>query len=215
VIHGGSPVVLLLVVAVAAALLRWHLWRAVVFVAPRSVRVEADTPDDSVPVTGSLESTHEALLKLGFSLLGTHVEHPRLRRPTMCWDYVDAKRSAFATLYEGPEGRAQLDFLTPTEGGGFVLTANYRRPSREVKHRYLSGALEGASSDRLWAVHQRRIPELGAPAAEWTLEGRVAAARAWLQGPGAVELRLQNAVGLLWTVGALGMVGAAMFGRSS
>jgi len=154
-------------------------------------------------------------LKLGFTLLGTHVEHAKLRKPVVSWDYVDEKHTAFATLHEGLNGRARLYYFTPTANGGFVLTANYRRPSREVKHRYLSGGLEGVSADRLWAAHQRRIPELGEPKADWTLEGRVAAAHAWFQGPGATELRLQNAVGLLWTVGALGMVGAALFGRSS
>jgi hypothetical protein len=211
----GSPAMAVLVVAVASVLLWWNLWRAIIFLFPGSVQLQVDAPPGMTPVTGALEGTHDELVQHGFKLLGTHLEHPRLGRTQLSWDYVDGQQQAFASLHVGARGRARLYLLTPTENGGFVLTANYRRPSREVKQRYLAGALEEVSFDRLWAAHQRRIPEVGTPKAEWTLEGRVAAGRAWFQGPGALELRLQNAVGLLWTVGALGMVGAAMFGRRS
>ena len=103
-------------------------------------------------------------------------------------------------------------FLTPTVGSGFVITGNHHRPARELKGRYLSGALESLSAARVFTAHLRRVPEIGAPAGDYTQEARLAAAGAWFAGPGAVEVRQQNALGLLWTVGTVGMVAAAIFG---
>jgi len=93
-----------------------------------------------------------------------------------------------------------------------VLSANSRRPGANVPGRYLSGALIGVSVERLLKAHLRRMSEMGAPKAVWSIEGRLAAARAWYSDVGKTELRQQHAVGLLWTLGALGMVGASLLG---
>ena len=203
-----------LVVLVAAALLRWHLWRAVIFLAPSSVRIEADSPPGMASIPSALEATHDAFVALGFEHLGTHFEHPRFGRRVLHFDYVHREKQVFAAVHAGLEGQALFTLLTPTHGGGSALTASFRRPCRDLKGRYVSGGLEGAAPERLLKAHLRRVPEAGTPEADWSLEGRVAAARAWYAGTGKGEVRQQNAVGLLWTLGALGMVGAAFFGRS-
>ena len=214
-IDAHSPWVLGLVVLAAAALLRWHLWRAVLFLSPASMRVIADSPPGMASVPSSLEATHDALGALGFEHLGTHLEHPRFGRKLLLFDYVHREKQTFASVSEGPDGVARYSFFTPSAGGGFALTASFRKPGREVKGRVLSGGLEGANPERLFKAHVRRVAEVGPPEAEWTLEGRVAAQLAWYAGSGKPEVRQQNAVGLLWTLGALGMVGAAFLGRSS
>ncbi len=211
----GHPGIRFLVVVVAAVLLRWHLWRAWAFVLPTSIRTEQESPPDTDPVPGALEATHEQLKKLGFAWLGTRLEHPRFGKKLVNYDYAHAELGAFATLYEGLGGAPRLYFFTPTKGGGYVLTANFRRPTRIVEGRYLSGYLEVSDVERLLKAHARRIPELGGADGVWTMDGRLDAARKWFAGFGKAEVRQQNAVGLLWTCGAIGMVGAAIFGRST
>lgn len=192
-----------------AFLIRRELWRALICLFPQSVRVEVDTPDPDVQVPAPLEATWEALQKLGFLPLGSHVEHPFAVAPTVHYDAVHAGHHVFASVSCARFEQPRLVLFTPTDGGG-VVTANYRRPAREVSGHYLSGGLEGASADRLVNAHLRRLAGVGAPKASWTLEGRVEAARAWYRGAGKVELRQQHVVGLLWTAGGLGMVGAAL-----
>lgn len=199
---------------VGALLLWWNLWRALLFFRPTSVRVLADAPPGAEGVPGALEGPHEALLKLGFSPLGTHLEHPLLGDALSLYDYALPGEKTFASLFADRHGEPRLLLLSPAKGGGFVLTADHRRVAREVKGAYLSGGVPGATPERLLKVHTRRLAELGAGDAEWTQDGRVSLALAWYRGAGAVELRLQNAVGLLWTLGALGMVGAAIFGKA-
>lgn len=209
------PAQVLFVVVMAAVLLRWNLWRAVAFVSPASVLLDVDTPAEHAQVPGALEPAHATLTGLGFTFLGTHLEHPRFGKRLVTWDYVHPTEQVFASLTLGLGGQPRLYFFTPTAGGGFVLTADHRRPAREVKGHYLSGSVEGAAPDRLLKVHLRRVPEVGAPQGPWTLDGRVVAARNWYLGAGKTEVRQQNAVGLLWSLGAIGMVGAAFLGRSS
>jgi hypothetical protein len=205
----GHPAYAAVAVLVALILLRLHLWRAVLFLRPEWVHVEADTPDGSVVVPGTLEAAWEALKALGFGPLGSHLERARFSSPVTLFDAVHPDKGIFASVFEGSDGQARVVLLTPTESG-FVLTANYRRPAREVPGRYASGGLEGASVDRLVNAHARRLAAQGPAKGPWTLEGRVDAARRWYAGAGKVELRQQHAVGLLWTLGALGMVAAAI-----
>jgi hypothetical protein len=208
----GDPLYAVLAALAGLALLRVHLWRAVVFLRPQSVRVEADTPDPAVPVPGALEGAWGELRAAGFTPLGTHVEHARFAPPLVMYDAVHEARGVFASLLDGGDGRARLLLLSPTEHG-FALTANHRRPARELPGRYVSGGLEGTSVERLVNAHVRRLAALGPARGPWTLDARVDAARRWYRGEGKAELRQQHAVGLLWTLGALGMVGAALWGR--
>ncbi|MEW5740373.1 MAG: hypothetical protein AB1938_15700 [Myxococcota bacterium] len=205
----GHPAYAVVAVLVALILLRLHLWRAVLFLRPQSVLVEVDTPDGGVLVPGALEAAWEGLKALGFTPLGSHLEHARFSAPVTLFDAAHAEKGMFASVFEGKDGQVRVVLLTPTEGG-FVLTANYRRPAREVPGRYSSGGLEGASVERLVNAHARRIAAHSQAKAPWTLEARVDAARRWYRGAGKAELRQQHAVGLLWTLGALGMVAAAI-----
>lgn len=228
----GSPLFSVLAFVLGFAMLRLNLWRAWLVLRPGSMRLIVDDPGALTTVPGVLEPTHDALKALGFVSIGSHLEHPRFGAQTSMYDYVHHAHGVFATLHEAPtwgvrftkglayvprseaEGpSARLVLVTPCENGGFVISANSRRPGANVPGRYLSGALVGASPERLLKAHLRRVPELGAPKARWSLEGFIDAARAWYSDVGKTELRQQHAVGLLWTLGALGMVGASLFGH--
>ena len=200
---------------VIAVVMRGNLWRAWLCLRPTSMNLEADAPAGQVRLPPPLEKFDAELKDLGFASLGSHVEHPRFGPEMFRYDYAHPAEKCFATSFLGTNGAAKLYFLTPTEGGGFVVTANHRRAAREIKGRYLSGTLEGLPAARLFTAHVRRVGDVGTPQADLTQAGRIAAAKAWFAGPGNVEVRQQNALGLLWTVGTVGMVAAAIFGRRS
>ena len=228
----GSPVFSVLAFVLGFAMFRLNLWRAWLVLQPGSTRLFIEDPGALTQVPGSLEAMHETLKSLGFASIGTHLEHPRFGASTLMYDYAHPALGVFATIFAAPswgirfargiawvprtesEGPAvRLVLLTPTQNGGYVVSANSRRPGANVAGTYLSGALVDAPADRLLKAHLRRVTELGAPKAEWTIEGRLAAAKEWYSEVGKTELRQQHAVGLLWTLGALGMVGASFFGQ--
>ena len=205
-----SPVIAVLALVGALVLLRFQAWRAVLCVAPQAVRVELETPADVTQVPGELEDAWGELQKLGFVLLGTHSEKSPLAPERLFLDAVHPTQPVVATLTVGTDEQDHLSFITQSDRG-FVITANYRRPSVEVSGSYLAGGLDGATPERLLKAHLRRVPEIGTPKVLKSLEDRVGAARDWYSRSGKPELRQQHAVGLLWTLGALGMVGAALF----
>ncbi len=198
---------------IIAIVMRGNLWRAWLCLKPTSMHVEADAPPGQAKLPESLEKLDAELRALGFVSLGSHLEQPRFGPEMLSYDYVHPGDKCFATTYVSTNRQAKLYFLTPTAGGGFVITANHQRAAREIKGRYLSGALESLPSPRVFTAHLRRVGEVGVPEGEFTQAGRVEAAKAWFAGPGNVEVRQQNALGLLWTVGTVGMVAAAIFGR--
>lgn len=208
----GHPAYTVVAVVAGLLVLRVTLWRAVLFLRPQSVVVDVDTPDASVMVPATLEASWDALKALGFTPLGSHLEHARFSPPVFLYDAVHEAHGAFASVFESRDGRPRVVLLTPIDDG-FVLTANYRRPARDVPGRYSSGGIEGASVERLVKAHARRVSAQGAPQGPFSLDARVDAARRWYRGAGKAELRQQHAVGLLWTLGALGMVCAAIVGR--
>lgn len=205
-----SPLVAVLALVGALVLLRFQAWRAIVCLRPQSVRVELETPADVTEVPPELEDTWGELKKLGFVLLGMHSEKPALGSARLFLDGKHPEHPVIASLTTSRDEQDELVFFTQSDRG-FVITANYRRLSTEVPGEYLAGGLEGASPERLLKAHLRRVPEIGAPKVLATLEDRVAAARDWYSRSGKPELRQQHAVGLLWTLGALGMVAAALF----
>ncbi|PZR18644.1 MAG: hypothetical protein DI536_01830 [Archangium gephyra] len=202
-----EPIVFLVI---AVVLLRVFAWRAVLCLKPDSARVELETPADVTRIPGELEDTWAELKTLGFVLLGAHSEKYPLKDEVLFIDGVHEKEPVVASLTVGPDEQDHLTLWTQSERG-WVVTANFKRPSREVPGAYLSGFIDGAGAERLFKVHVRRVPEVGAPRRLDTLEKRVDAARAWFGGSGKPELRQEHAVGLLWSVGALGMVAAALF----
>lgn len=206
-----SPFIAPLALVAALVLLRFQAWRAVLCLRPQAVTVEVETPADVTQVPGELEDAWGELQKLGFVMLGAHSEKAPLS-PAARW-FLDARHPVepvIASLSVSRDEQEHLVFFTQSERG-FVITANYRRLSFEVPGSYLAGGLDGATPERLLKAHLRRVPEIGTPKVLQTLEDRVVAAREWYSRSGKPELRQQHAVGLLWTLGALGMVGAALF----
>ncbi len=211
--NGLNLIILAGALGAAGWILYANLWRAVLCLAPGSMKIEAEAPADRVKLPPELLGYHAELKALGFACIGSRYEKPRLTRETESFDYAHPEERAFATSYLGRDGRPRLYFLSQTEGGAFVLSSNYRRPAREIPGRYFSGALEGFSADRLFKAHLRRVASFGPPTGRFDQEGRLAAARAWFAGPGRADVRIQNLHGLLWSVGTLGMLGAAIFGK--
>jgi hypothetical protein len=199
------PFVLL---AAAAVLLRLFGWRALLFLRPEAVKLEVETPADVTTVPGALEGEWDDLRALGFRLVGSHVERRPLGPSLVLYDAVHPEHPVSASLFLEKDGAKRLMLLTRSERG-FVISTNYRLASVERPGRYLAGGLEGAHAERLLKAHLRRIGEIGPAIRLDTLEARVEAARDWYRGAGKPELRQQHAVALLWTLGALGMVGAA------
>lgn len=198
------------VLLAALVLLRFQAWHAVLCLRPQSMKVEVETPADVTVVPGELETAWEQLQKLGFTLLGTHSETSFGAPTTLFVDGVHSSQTVMVSLCVGPDEDDEVFFLTQS-AKGFVITANYRRPAREVPGAYLAGGLEGASTERVLKAHLRRLAEIGAPKVLRNLEDGVHAARDWYATWGKTEIRQRHAVGLLWTLGALGMVGAAVF----
>ena len=194
----------------AAWLLRQNAWRAVLCLFPGSLKVEAEGPAGGVPIPTGLSAAVDELLSLGFVPLGSHREKAFLRRAELLFDFCHPAERSYASVFKGRGGRPGVLLLSRMEGEAFALTANQSRPAKEVPGRYLSGALEVARLERLVKAHQRRAQSLGNPLARCDQEGYFEARRAWFDGPGRRELRAQNLLGLLWTVGTLGIVGALL-----
>jgi hypothetical protein len=189
-----------------------NLWKAILCIAPQTLEVDSEEPADRVTLPTELLAAARELERLGFSSIGSRREKPLLAPASLFYDFASGKEKVFAALSISDAGEVHLDFLTTTQGNGFVITANHRRPSREVPGVYLSGALEEVPADRIYRAHLRRVEALR-PVGEYTQEARLAAAKAWASGPGRREIRLQNLQGLLWTAGTLGILAAAILGR--
>lgn len=196
----------------AGVVLYRNFWRALLCVAPSTLSVESEDPPDRIQLPVELRSIAAELMALDFAPIGSRREKPKFAPATIAYDYANAKDRVFATLNVGRDGRPRLYFLTPVANGGFVITANYRRPAREVRGRYLAGSLDDFPPERVYKAHLRRIESLPA-SGEYTQEGRLEAAKAWVAGPGRGELRQQNLAALVWTAGTLGILAAAAFGK--
>lgn len=204
-----SPVITLIIFLAAAIILYLQSWRAVLVVAPSRVRIEPETPADVTKIAPELEGAWEQLQALGFVLLGEHSEKVPLKREVRFIDATHPTEPVVAQLTQTADGDDELTLLTRSERG-FVVTSNFKRPAVEVAGRYLSGGLDGVRFDRVFKAHLRRLPEIGAAIRSETLDAHVDAVRTWFATSGKPELRQQHAVGLLWTLFALGMVAAAL-----
>lgn len=200
------------VAAIVYLVLRAYLWRALLCLQPGSIELGEDAPADAKLPDG-LAATDQVLVAEGFKRLGSHYERPRLHQALVSHDYAHPTEGTYATVYLGRDARPRLYFLTETEEGGWVITANFHRPAREVPGRYSSGCLENLPVDRVFKAHVRRLTEFGKAKKTGNLGERVQLGQAWFTGPGQWEVRQQNALGLLWTVGTLGMVGAVFLAR--
>ncbi len=202
----------LIAVALGAVVLRFMLWRAILAVLPTSLRIEADEPPGREKLPDALRGAAAELTQLGFSSLGSHLELPRLGPVLTCFDFARQEDRTFATLFLDGDGVPRVYFLSRIEPEGFVISANHRRAARNEPGRYLSGGLEDVSADRVYKAHLRLLAGLSLRS-ELDQEARIAAGRDWVAGPGRAEIRQHNLQGLLWTIGTLGMVAAAILRR--
>lgn len=227
----GQSVLQLLFVLAGAVSIWANLWRALLFLTPRAVAVDVEDGTPDAPVPGWLEPTAELLRGLGFVSLGTFTERFRLGPTRTSWAFVHPEHRTWALVADSPLVRRGVSPLVPpepridregpaarvtfftTSGSAFLLSSNFRRPGADVAGRHLAGGLPGAMADRLFRAHLRRIPEIGAGRAGASLDELLALVRDWHHGVGRAELRRQHAVGLLWTVGGLGMVAGPLVGR--
>jgi len=210
--HPLDGLVLLGALGLVLVVLYKNLWRAVLCIAPGSLALDSEDPPDRVQVPPELTLLAAELARLGFSSIGSRREKPLFAPAAIFYDWANAKERVFATLFLSTSGTPHLYYLTVSPNNGFVITANYRRPSREIPGVYLAGAMEDLPAERVYRAHLRRIEPMGA-LGEYTQEGRLAAAKAWSAGPGRSEIRQQNLHGLMWTAGTLGILAAAVFGR--
>jgi len=198
--------------ALAGFVLYRNFWRAILCIAPSTLEVDAEDPPDRMKVPPELLPMAGQLGALGFLRIGTRREKPKLAPPVLFHDFAYPREGVFASLSLGRDLKPHLYFLTRTEHDGFVITANYRRPAKEIPGRYLAGSLDDFPADRVYKAHLKRIEPL-ARSGDYTQAGRLEAAEAWYAGPGRSELRQQNLQGLVWTAGTLGILAAAVFGK--
>ena len=151
-----SPGLAVAIFVLALVGLRFQAWRAVLCLRSQSVRVDLETPADQTQVPAELEDALFELKKLGFRLLGAHSEKIPLAPERLFVDAVHEQEPVIASLTVGPDEQEHLVFVTESEKG-FVVTANYKRPAREVPGHYLSGSIDGAAAERLFKVHLRRV----------------------------------------------------------
>jgi hypothetical protein len=185
-------------------LLRRNLWRAIVYLSPRTVKVEEDAPADAkLKRPDALVTPSAELERLGLRFIGTHIEEPRLKPALLVFDFASPEAHTFASLYVDEHGDPRAELFTPLEKGGFVRTANYRRSAYEAPG-YFSGYLDNVPLERILVAHQRRVVALGPVREGWDVAARVEAGRAWYLSDGALrELRQLHQQGLMWTFGAV------------
>ncbi|MCU0697794.1 MAG: hypothetical protein MUC96_14810 [Myxococcaceae bacterium] len=228
----AAQVVPLVTMGLGAGLVWANLWRALVVLWPRAIHLEIDDGTSDVPVAGWLEPTHDALRALGFSPVGTFFETRRAGPSRTTWAYVNAGQHLFAFVSDSPLVRARRSLLTPPEPrleregpaarltfvttagpGRYLVSSNFRRPGASVPQVHLCAGLPGANPERLVRAHLRRVGELGAPTGDFSLDGAFALWTDWHLTVGRTELQRQHGVGLLWTLGGLGMVAGPLIGR--
>ncbi len=222
-----------LAIVVAGVVLVWaNLWRTLIFVTPSATTLEIEDGSPDAPVPGWLEETHTTLRGLGFAPVGSWLELRRLGPSRTSWGYVNEAQRVFAIVSDSPLVRvnrtpltppeprlerdgpaARVTFVTVSAASGFLLSSNFRRPGATIPHRHLCAGLPNASAERLFRAHLRRVPELGEPAGTFTLDGLLQHLRRWHATVGRAEQRRLHGVGLLWTLGGLGMVAGPLVGR--
>lgn len=211
-IHQADYLLIPIGLALAGFMLYRNFWRAILCIAPSTLEVDAEDPPDRMKVPRELSPMAEQLGALGFVPIGTRREKPKFAAAMLFHDFACPNEGVFATLSLGRDLKPCLYFLTRTEQDGFVITANYRRPAKEIPGRYLAGSLDDFPPVRVYKAHLKRIGPL-ARSGDYTQAGRLEAAEAWYAGPGRSEIRQQNLQGLVWTVGTLGILAAAVFGK--
>ena len=187
-----------LVAVFALVMLARHGPRAVLFLAPRAVRVsgEADAP----PRTTGQVAAGERLETLGFRRLGLRRERGPLGGLDMevdAWAHADG---TCADAYPVRGREALVSFLTAFGDGFQIVTSNFRRAAVEGPAGRVGG-LAGSPLESALAAHRKAAEPLaaahGAPQPAQDLEARIGLARRFYAGIGAAELRRPALMSLL------------------
>lgn len=187
-----------LVAVYALVMLARHGPRALLFVAPRAIRVTGD-PAAAPRASGQI-AAGEALELLGFRRLGLRRERSPLGALDLELDAWAHEDGTCADAYPVGGRSPAISFLT-TLGDGFqVATSNFRRAAaRSAAGRV--AAIEGAAVEGALAAHRKAVEPLleshggGRPVAD--LAARIELARRYYGGIGAVELRRPSLMSLL------------------
>lgn len=188
-----------------------HGPRAVLFLAPRSVRI--DGVAGALPRASGQVAAGEHLTAVGFRRLGRRRE----RGPLGGLDLeVDAWVHPDGTCADAfPVGGRDVvvTFLTAFADGFQVATSNFRRAAVQSA-RGRVGGIAGAAFDGALAAHRKAVEQLaaahGAAQPVGDLDGRIGLARSFYEGIGAVELRRPALMSLLNAALALVLLGAAV-----
>jgi hypothetical protein len=143
-------------------------WRAVPLLisalVPGHIRgwfLETAESDHIIATAPSVQAKLADLKALGFDTLGILAEKAWWRRPSLEVVATSVQKSAFGAIVLTPAGKAAgVYFYTPLVGGGLVFTRS-RSPLPEQENDNTSVKdVPGASVDKLWASHRRRLQAL-------------------------------------------------------
>jgi hypothetical protein len=188
-----------------------HAPRAILFLAPRAIRIEGDPAAPQAAI--AQVAAGERLEPLGFRRLGLRRERGPLgglRMDVDSWMHPDGTcADAFPAGGRDPI----VSFLTTFGDGYQVGTSNFRRVAVESGAGRV-GALAGATLEAALAAHRKAIEPLvavhGAARVAEDLAGRVALAKAFYAGVGARELRRPSFMSLLNTAMALVLLASSV-----
>lgn len=181
--------------------------RALVYVAPRTIRVSGDA--EARPRSTGQVAAGELLESMGFRRLGQRRETSPLRGVDMEVDAWVHDDGTCADAWPVGGRSVAVAFLT-TLGDGFqVATANFRRKAAQSAAG-LVGGLAGTAPEAALAAHRKSVERLvgqhGAARPVADLEARLEVARRYYAGIGAVELR-----GPAWKNVANAVIAAVLF----
>jgi hypothetical protein len=199
-------------VALFALMMLWrHGPRAVLFLAPRSIRVAGD--EAAPPRSTGQVVAGDLLGGLGFVRLGIRSERGPLgglRMDVDAWAHPDG---TCADAYPVGGRDAVVSFLTTFADGYQLGTSNFRRAAVDGGAGRVGG-LPGASLEGALAAHRKAVEPLaakhGASPPPANLDARVAQARRFYAGVGAVELRRPAFMSLLNSAVALLLLASSL-----
>lgn len=200
-----------LVVLFSLMMLGRHGPRAILFLSPRSIRITGDP--EAPPRATAQVAAGELLESLGFRRLGLRSERSPLgglRMVVDSWVHPDGTcADAFPASGRGPV----VSFLTSFPDGYQVGTSNFRRIAVESSAGRVGG-LAGTALQGALAAHRKGIEPLaeahGAPQPIADLGARIALARRYYAGIGALELRRPAFMSLLNSALALVLIASSV-----
>lgn len=212
----GTTLQLVLTALLVGFLLFRNLPGALLFLRPSWIRTRREGGPEAVSPHGhgvAIAEMLDAVEDLGFTPQGVLRESRPLGPSRKEFVFAHEAEHAFAGVM--PVGdEAWLFFFSAFEGGGVVITADFRWPATE-RPDYLAGGLPAATPVEVWNAHRRRVARMvelgGRPVTGLTLARREEVARAfYATGPGARETRRREARPFMFAVFALALLASAV-----